>query len=276
MKRISWREIYNLPLIQEEEKMKYGLTSKINIKQNELFYNRDIRIDDPFANKAPELYKKGGNIDDLVMSNKVDMQKVMKEAEEKKQVSLSIYRYEKMYLNKRNNIMFIFKFVTPYIYNLFNIKANHGITLFILSKKAYHQMKHLHQYVKSKTNFLKLAPYFDHFIKSTKYDSLVETTKSDIELILAQIYTYQEDIQYCSAEIEKEYNVEVIHNKAWDAFVNETITSYEFQLGEGLDTVKGTKKMDLLKVIEALSYYKEHSDNADIENFDRRIASMDF
>lgn len=127
--------------------------------------------------------------------------------------------------------MFIFKFVTPYIYNLFNIKANHGITLFILSKKAYHQMKNFHSYVKSKTNFLKLAPYFEEFIKSPKYTALIETTKSDIELILAQIYTYQEDIQYCSADIKKEYDVEVIHNKQWEQFVNETITSYEFQLG---------------------------------------------
>ena len=160
--------------------------------------------------------------------------------------------------------MFIFKFVTPYIYNLFNIKANHGITLFILSKKAYHQMKNFHSYVKSKTNFLKLAPYFDEFIKSHKYNALLETTKSDIELILAQIYTYQEDIQYCSADIKKEYDVEVIHHKSWEHFVNETITSYEFQLGEGLDTVKGAEKLDLLKVIEALSYYKEHSENADI------------
>jgi hypothetical protein len=37
--------------------------------------------------------------------------------------------------------MFIFKFVTPLINNLMAINANHQITLFVLSKKAYHQMK---------------------------------------------------------------------------------------------------------------------------------------
>jgi len=36
--------------------------------------------------------------------------------------------------------MFIFKFVTPHIYKLFQIKANHDITLFIITKKAYHGM----------------------------------------------------------------------------------------------------------------------------------------
>lgn len=34
-KRITWREIYNHPLIKQEEKMIYGLASKINFKQNE-------------------------------------------------------------------------------------------------------------------------------------------------------------------------------------------------------------------------------------------------
>jgi len=31
-KRISWREIYDHPLIRSQEKMLYGLTSKINFK----------------------------------------------------------------------------------------------------------------------------------------------------------------------------------------------------------------------------------------------------
>lgn len=46
-------------------------------------------------------------------------------------------KYEKLYLNKRNDIMFIFKFVSPYISSFYYIKANHGIAMFILSKKAY-------------------------------------------------------------------------------------------------------------------------------------------
>lgn len=71
--------------------MKYGLTSKINLKQNELFYSKDIKIDDPFTNKHNN--DKKANIDDIVHSDKVDMQKVLKEAEEKKQISLSIQKY---------------------------------------------------------------------------------------------------------------------------------------------------------------------------------------
>ena len=56
--------------------------------------------------------------------------------------------------------MFIFKYVTPYVYSFFSIKANHGITLFVISKKAYHDMKKFSNNIKSKTNFLKLNPYF--------------------------------------------------------------------------------------------------------------------
>lgn len=56
--------------------------------------------------------------------------------------------------------MFIFKFVTPYIISIYKIRANHEITLFILCKKAYHQMKAFYHFVKTKSNFMKLAPYF--------------------------------------------------------------------------------------------------------------------
>jgi hypothetical protein len=41
--------------------------------------------------------------------------------------------------------------------------------LFIISKKAYHDMKNFYNYLKSRANFLKLNPYFEEFVKSPKY-----------------------------------------------------------------------------------------------------------
>jgi uncharacterized protein with PQ loop repeat len=69
--------------------------------------------------------------------------------------------YGKLYLNHRNNIMFIFKFISPYIYSLYGIKANHGITMFIASKKSYLQMKEFYALLTKRVNFLKLNPYFE-------------------------------------------------------------------------------------------------------------------
>jgi len=40
--------------------------------------------------------------------------------------------------------------------------------------------------------------------------------------------------------------------------------------------MKGEKKKDLIMVIEALAYLQEHTENADIEEFDRKIESTDF
>jgi chitinase len=98
--------------------------------------------------------------------------------------------------------MFIFKFVTPYIYSIYKIHANHEITLFILCKKAYHQMKAFYHFVKTKSNFLKLAPYFTEFTKSQKYSALIETLSSDIDTIMAQMTVYQLDIASCSKDIK--------------------------------------------------------------------------
>ena len=50
-------------------------------------------------------------------------------------------KYEKLYFMKRNDIMFLFKFISPYIYGLLDIKANHGISMFMMCKKAYLDMK---------------------------------------------------------------------------------------------------------------------------------------
>lgn len=95
--------------------------------------------------------------------------------------------------------MFIFKYVTPYIYSFFKINANHGITLFVISKKAYHDMKKFLAFIKSKVNFLKLDPYFKEFTSNPKYKEIEDIINGDVELITAQIFTYKEDIEYCSA-----------------------------------------------------------------------------
>jgi len=65
--------------------------------------------------------------------------------------------------------MFVFKFVTPYIYNLYNINANHGITLFIVCKKAYQDMRAFLKLLENKVNFLKLNLYFNEFVYSNSY-----------------------------------------------------------------------------------------------------------
>jgi len=103
--------------------------------------------------------------------------------------------------------MFIFKHVTPYIYNLYNINANHGITLFIISKKAYHDMRDLNNKIVAKNNFLNLTPYFKEFTSSDKYTELADLISCDQEIVLAQIYSYKEDIQSCSQDIKNEFDL---------------------------------------------------------------------
>ena len=43
--RISWKEIYDHPLIKEAEKIIYGLTSKLRVNDNRIFYEREVKID---------------------------------------------------------------------------------------------------------------------------------------------------------------------------------------------------------------------------------------
>ena len=56
--------------------------------------------------------------------------------------------------------MFVFKFITPYVMNFHQIKANHGIALFIMSKKAYLDLRQLYNSMKEKRNIFKFPKYF--------------------------------------------------------------------------------------------------------------------
>lgn len=104
--------------------------------------------------------------------------------------------------------------------------------MFIISKKAYHDMKNYVDNLMQQINFLKLNPkYFPSFTKSVSYENLITMTLSDVDIINAQMTTYKEFIEYCSPEIKDEFNVDKIVNKNWGVMVDETISSYEWQLG---------------------------------------------
>ena len=52
--------------------------------------------------------------------------------------------------------MFITKFICPNVNKLIKIKANHGIALFIMSKKAYIDCKYLKNQLIEKKNIFSL------------------------------------------------------------------------------------------------------------------------
>lgn len=103
----------------------------------------------------------------------------------------------------------------------------------------------------------------------------MEVATSDLDCIMAQVFSYKEDIEYCSSEIKKEYDIEKIYSNNWPKLIQDTIDSYEFQLGEAIDRLGGDEKKDLIKVVEALLYYKNNVD-ADVESFDRKIETLDY
>lgn len=69
-------------------------------------------------------------------------------------------KFEQMYLHKRNDIMFVFKFISPYIPSFQHIKANHGIAMFVMSKKAFLELKAFLDAIEKTQNIFKLpAPF---------------------------------------------------------------------------------------------------------------------
>lgn len=90
---------------------------------------------------------------------------------------------ENSYLEKRNDIYFVFKFISPYIPKFYEIKANHGISMFMMSKKAYVDMKSFSRSIEKKENIFKIPHFFEDFVDSPAYSNLKKQVNSDLELM---------------------------------------------------------------------------------------------
>jgi serine/threonine protein kinase len=79
--RISWKEIYGLPLINETEKMIYGLTSKLRVNDNRNFYEREVKIDEELIYAERNVYKKK-EVEPVEVEKEqksIDLEKLMKQ-----------------------------------------------------------------------------------------------------------------------------------------------------------------------------------------------------
>ena len=105
------------------------------------------------------------------------------EVEKQREKDEAFGKYEKLYLTKRNDIMFVFKFISPYIPKFYHVKANHGIALFIMSKKALLEMRGLLSNLLERRNIFKLKPLFEDFSISQTYKNIVSQIESDLGII---------------------------------------------------------------------------------------------
>lgn len=81
------------------------------------------------------------------------------------------FEHERIYLSARNKAMFVFKFVNPHFEHYSRVKANHSTAMFILSKKAYLDLKALRYNIIGEKNIFNLA-YFKEFLVSPVYKDI--------------------------------------------------------------------------------------------------------
>lgn len=77
-----------------------------------------------------------------------------------------------MYLNRTNNIMFVFKYIIPYVQLLSNLPVIHANYLYILCKYTYFELKQLRDAVTSREDIFKVGELFFEIINSPFYKDL--------------------------------------------------------------------------------------------------------
>lgn len=147
--------------------------------------------------------------------------------------------------------------------------------MFILSKNSYIEMKKFYDDLKKQKNIFGMPKYFNEFVQNNSYKNLAKQVESDIEIIGVQCSSYSCDISNCSNEISSQFNLDYVASKNWNQLVKDTVEQYWFLLAEALDSVKNQKRRDLIRVLQALSYYKNNKE-IKAEEFDYLMTILDF
>ena len=79
----------------------------------------------------------------------------------------------------------------------------------------------------------------------------------------------------CSKEIQAEFDVSKIVSPKFLDLVNETVEQYWFLMADSLSTMKNENKKDLIKVLQALFYYKSNK-KTDVKQFDEMMTLINF
>lgn len=120
-----------------------------------------------------------------------------------------------------------------------------------------------------------MPEHFYEFVQTSSYKNLVHQVKSDIEIISIQCMSYSSDISNCNQEIQREFNINSVASSNFDRLVNETVDQYWFLLTEALHDTSNNKRRDLIRVLQALSYYKANKEIKS-EEFDSMMTVLDF
>ena len=103
------------------------------------------------------------------MIKSANINAIVEEANEKKTREVAFEELEKLYLDRRNDIYFVFKFIIPHLQQFKDMKANHNVALFLLAKRSFLDMSIFLRAVKNNENIFKQKHFFKEFIKSPVY-----------------------------------------------------------------------------------------------------------
>lgn len=75
-------------------------------------------------------------------------------------------KLEDLYIGKRNDIMFVNKYIQPNIQTFSHLRVNHEVAMFIFCKKTFMKLIRLKDDMKSKKNIFNIKKGFDSYIQS--------------------------------------------------------------------------------------------------------------
>lgn len=99
----------------------------------------------------------------------LDLEKVKKQNDLKKKMETAINQYKDIYMNHRNKIAFVMKYLFPNACYIQKLQIKHADYLFTLCKCTYKKLKQLEIQTKDRVNFLGLKEFYDEFTKSANY-----------------------------------------------------------------------------------------------------------
>ena len=270
-KRISWAEIYDHPLLDEKKNVQRNvnigaLMSKIDIKKNKNIYDKKGTNEENKAINNLEDFKAV----ELGESDRLDL--IQEEINKRNVIEKTITNYAELFLQRRNIIMLTIKYGISLIFEMQNLAFDQNLYAFLISKRAFLEIRDLRSNLREKRNLFNLKAYLQEFYNSDQYSEILKQVNNDYDFISIYAASFMSEVRSKNPQVTKHLSLDTFSSD-FNALYKEELTAYTFLLYDHKDSPK-IKKTVLLRLLTFVSDLVKGI-MVSCEEYERKMESLD-
>ena len=125
----------------------------------------------------------------------------------------TIINYSESYLQRRNMIMLTIKYGISLIFELQSLPFNQNLYAFLISKRAYLEIRDFANNLKQRKNFFNFQIYAQEFFNSREYHEIYKQISADFDFIAMYANSFMHEVNTNNPDIKRELTLDVVTSK---------------------------------------------------------------